>query len=493
MTVALLMGMATSGCTDLMSEVSGSFNDTNFPKTKEDAEALLIGSAYEPFRSAGYTGLFTHEKVGIITISEMSSDIGVCNWNDAEWWNICNGNFTIADNMPAHCYLNFRPCFARMEYAKKVFEENENVSDEVRRQSIAEIQCGLGWLGYIYLDLWGPLQMLSKEAIDNPAEKISTPRLSHEESVKFIEDNLKAAAKVLPDVYNYGDKNYGRFTKALATTVLMKLYMHEGRWAEAEECGRELMKPQYGFKLEDNYKDIFTLENEGNKETIWAACNDITTTVFMWHAAVLPGEYQTTNPNIQKWNGFRMCWNFFDTYEEGDKRLETIISEYRGTDGIKYSRRRPGNSLHKGAIPLKYGEDPNDTGNGCGIDVVVFRYADVLTLLSEAIVRNKGVVTQEAVNLLNQVRERSLPGKGYKLAQVSDVQTFLDKVLDERGHELYWEGHRRTDLIRHGKFVSRLREIKGSTTVKDYMQLFPIPPYAITESEGKVRNNPGYE
>ena len=39
---------------------------------------------------------------------------------------------------------------------------------------------------------------------------------------------------------------------------------------KAVECGRELMKPEYGYRLMDNYKDIFTLENEGNAETIWA-------------------------------------------------------------------------------------------------------------------------------------------------------------------------------------------------------------------------------
>ena len=66
------------------------------------------------------------------------------------------------------------------------------------------------------------------------------------------------------------------------------------------------------------------------------------------------------------------------------------------------------------------------------IDWIIYRYADVLTLTAEAIVRNKNAVTQEAVNLLNEVRTRSLPGKGYSLQDLNSVDKFLKAVLDER-------------------------------------------------------------
>ena len=49
--------------------------------------------------------------------------------------------------------------------------------------------------------------------------------------MKLIEDDLKAAAEVLPAKYSKSDENFGRFTKGLAYTVLMKLYMHEKEWA----------------------------------------------------------------------------------------------------------------------------------------------------------------------------------------------------------------------------------------------------------------------
>jgi hypothetical protein len=125
------------------------------------------------------------------------------------------------------------------------------------------------------------------------------------------------------------------------------------------------------------------------------------------------------------------------------------------------------------------------------VDWIIYRYADVLTALSEVIVRRNGAITQEAIDLLNTVRIRAgiTP---YTQADFSDATDFLDKVLLNRGQELWWEGHRRTDLIRYGKFVEYARKYKGSTTVQDFMTLMPIPQSAINEGKGKVIQNPGY-
>ena len=124
--------------------------------------------------------------------------------------------------------------------------------------------------------------------------------------VAFIENDLNAAIAVLPASYKSSDSNYGRFTKGLAYTVLMKLYMQEKNWTKAVECGRELMKPEYGYELVRNYKDIFTLENEGNAETIWAAICSSSVNKQLWVAHVLSSQYPTKNESIQKWGGYRV-------------------------------------------------------------------------------------------------------------------------------------------------------------------------------------------
>ena len=182
---------------------------------------------------------------------------------------------------------------------------------------------------------------------------------------------------------------------------------------------------------------------------------------------------------------------FYETFDKNDKRLEVLVGEFVGTDGKLYNKENPGTVLQTGAMPVKYGEDPAATGEESQIDWIVYRYADVITLLSEAIVRNSNAVTQEAVSLLNMVRSRAGIST-YNLSDIKGVDDFLEKVLEERGHELWFEGARRTDLIRHGKYIEYARKYRGSVTAQDYMNLMPLPQSIINESKGTVIQNPGY-
>ena len=211
----------------------------------------------------------------------------------------------------------------------------------------------------------------------------------------------------------------------------------------------------------------------------------------LWLAHVLSSQYPTKNESIQKWGGYRVLWDFYHTFDKNDKRLEVLVGEFVGTDGALYNEENPGTVLQTGAMPVKYGEDPAATGEESQVDWIVYRYADVLTLLSEAIVRQNNAVTEEALDLLNQVRTRAgIPA--YTLSDIKDVQDFLDKVLEERGHELWFEGARRTALIRHGKYIEYARKYRNSVTAQDYMNLMPLPQSVINESKGQVIQNPGY-
>lgn len=309
--------------------------------------------------------------------------------------------------------------------------------------------------------------------------------------IKFIEEDMNAAIAVLPASYKISDNNYGRFTKGLAYTVLMKLYMHEKNWAKAIECGRELMKPEYGYDLMENYEDIFTLENEGNVETIWACVCSSSVNQQLWQAHVLSSEYPTKNESIQKWGGYRVLWDFYHTFDPADKRLKVLVGDFIGEDGVHYNEQNPGSVLVKGAMPIKYGEDPAATGEESQIDWIVYRYADVLTLLAEAIVRQGNAVTSEAIGLLNRVHTRA-GLTAYTAADFANADAFLEAVLTERGHELWFEGVRRSDLIRYGRYIEYARKYKKSPTAQDYMNLMPLPQSVIDESKGKVIQNPEY-
>ena len=78
------------------------------------------------------------------------------------------------------------------------------------------------------------------------------------------------------------------------------------------------------------------------------------------------------------------------------------------------------------------------------------------------------------------------------MSDFASVQEFLDFNLLERGHELWFEGCRRSDLIRYGYYIEYARKYKNSAAAQDYMNVFPLPQSVIDESKGQIAQNPGY-
>jgi hypothetical protein len=101
---------------------------------------------------------------------------------------------------------------------------------------------------------------------------------------------------------------------------------------------------------------------------------------------------------------------------------------------------------------------------------------------------------------VNQIRRRAfgLPiATASATADISSAQLTTDFILDERARELHWEGTRRTDLIRYGKFTDAtyLWPWKGGVAsgkgVDAKYQLFPIPAADLTANPN-LKQNPGY-
>lgn len=112
-------------------------------------------------------------------------------------------------------------------------------------------------------------------------------------------------------------------------------------------------------------------------------------------------------------------------------------------------------------------------------DFPMFRLADVYLMYAEAVERG-GTGGNEAtsVGYINQLRQRAY---GDNTGNISAADITLDFILDERGRELYWEAHRRTDLIRFGKFTgsSYIWDWKGNVkqgrSTPGHLNVFPIP------------------
>jgi hypothetical protein len=500
----MIAGLATlsallQGCA-LESEQFSEISPDLYPKTQRDAEDLLTGNVYAPFRMDAYEGVFNRAN-GMQILSDVGTDYGFCAW-EGVWLSLQYGKVTPSTTYGAT--MNYDKGYPKF-FGKMILTIERikamDLSDEVKNRYIAEAQCGLAFLGYTLYDFHGPMVVPDLETLQNPQGAVILPRLTDAGMIKFIEDNLKAAldANVLPDTYAYGSENYGRFTAGLCHTLLLKLYMMTGDWAKAVAEGQELQNAKYGYGLvtepgasefarQSAYAHLFSVAGEGNKETVWAVnCAAADGVQYEWFPNVL----STAKGGSAAWAGFKMPRAVYNAYDPADTRLQTMIenpSESKGADPVKYEIN---------LVP--------SSNTRSSIDWMIFRYADVLTLYAEAVVRNGGDYTGEPLNILNRIRTRA-GLTALTTANLPTKEEFLYALLDERGKEFYWEGVRRTDLIRYGRFSEngQYTTFKRLMTEKctaygqpapaaDYnWRWFPLPQSIIVEGQGTIVQNQPY-
>jgi hypothetical protein len=133
-------------------------------------------------------------------------------------------------------------------------------------------------------------------------------------------------------------------------------------------------------------------------------------------------------------------------------------------------------------------------GDFVDTDLPLIRLAEIYLNYAEAALRGGGGNVSLAVTKINELRERAF---GNTSGNITSGDLTLDFILDERSRELYWEGQRRTDLIRYNYFTSEtyLWPFKGDSKngvgVASYRNLFPLPNNIITTNPNLIQN-PGY-
>ena len=135
----------------------------------------------------------------------------------------------------------------------------------------------------------------------------------------------------------------------------------------------------------------------------------------------------------------------------------------------------------------------DSSGDHTDIDFPMFRLADAYLMYAEAVVRGGGGSMSTAVEYVNEIRQRAY---GNAAGNISESDLTLEFIIDERSRELFFEGHRRTDLIRFGQFSdSGIWQWKGNvqqgTTTESFRDLMPIPATDLGINTN-LTQNPGY-
>jgi hypothetical protein len=375
-----------------------------------------------------------------------------------------------------------------------------------------ELKALRGFYYYELLDLFGEVPLVDSFNVPAGYAPVKNTRA---EIFQFVEKELKEGIPLLNNVVDM--TTYARFNRYAAFTLLAKLYLNaevfigQPRYDEViAACDSVILSGKY--TLSNDYFSNFAIENEGSKENIFVIpFSDLD--AVDWGDDVLPPRMfnhhlwtlhfmgtQTFNCEQGGWDGFCAVPSHYKSFDETDVRRSMWLTgqqfSYTG-DSLYCSVEKLGQPLvytvdltgidcgeNEGARLAKY--DYTDAKNNqLANDFAVFRYADVLLMKAEALMRkNGGVATQEAVDLVNQVRARAFPDDNSKLYTVSTLT--MDELLAERGREFAGEGLRRNDQIRFGVYNKPVGF--RTTEASDKYNLFPIPQNQINTNPNLVQN-----
>jgi len=278
----------------------------------------------------------------------------------------------------------------------------------------------------------------------------------------------------------------------------------------------------FAIKNDNSKENIFVIVEEGSadfdyRDYAGSMSNKLRITMLSLHYC-----HQTTWNLIEKpWNGFCARPTFLDRYNKrdvrgpGDEGKGTLnekrwgwfvgpIYDAKGEKQLKDENDTLANvrpeiaslnaaTWNDGARMLKYEIDKTKTYKYCENDFVLFRYADVLWMKEEAILRGgagvSGVNTADFQTMLKRAfAYESDPLAAYQAAYPT-ATTDLESILDERGREFAWENVRRRDLIRFGKFNDP-KYVQYVTATDNYRRWFPIPYSVLEKGKRDEQGNP---
>lgn len=457
------------------------------------------------------------------TLQELSTDEAVCAWAGADNVGLPDIHSMTWTSSNQYSSILYYRCYAQITLCNNFILESSDdklsargitgASADTVRFFRSEARFLRAYQYWVLMDLFGNPSFVTEANIGS----IDLPKqISRADLFKYVEKELKEMDAGLPSPrYAYGSAD-----KAAAWALLARMYLNAEvytgtpRYADALTYAKKVIDagytliPKYSSLMRaDNYKNtsefIFPIVYDGRFSQSYGG------STFLQAAASggsMPvGQYGTGN----KWAGFRTTSGLVDKFvanSVGDPDL-------RGLEGssLESAIYTDGQSkvindvtvFTDGYGVIKYKNVNSNGSSGSNqtfsdVDVPLFRVAEMYLIYAEAFIRGGGGDLNTALTYLNYLRQRAFGNnKGNFLPSDVTMANIVPTILDERARELYWEGFRRTDLIRFGKFTGSSYlwpwkgGVKGGGSVPDFRRLYPIPAAEIN-ANSNLTQNPGY-
>lgn len=443
-------------------------------------------------------------------MQELTTDEAVIGWNDGTIKDIHAQNWTSGNEFIRTMYSRAMYQISLCnEFLRQTTDEKLNKREvgEELRSSIQNYRAEARFLRalsyYHVMDMFGNPPFVTE---NDPIGAFLPEQIQRAELFNYIETELLAIENtIIPARQN----EYGRADQAAVWMLLSKLYLNaevyinESRYSEVITNTQKIIEA--GYTLPADYQNLFLADNGSNgaqNGIIFPIRFDGINTMsfggmsFIIHAAI-GGSMDPLAYGVNSgWAGLRTTPEFVELFPNGadsnDDR-EMFYTDGQSLEINDLSSFNDGYAIVKFKNIDSQGNPGSDsTGEHPDTDFPLFRLADAYLMYAEAVLRGGGGNMDNAVYYVNQIRARAYDGGG----QISATELTLDFILNERGRELYWEGHRRTDLIRFHQFSQNgIWAFKGGVpqgaTTEAYRNLFPIPATDLSVNPN-LNQNQGY-
>jgi starch-binding outer membrane protein, SusD/RagB family len=430
---------------------------------------------------------------------ELTTDEAIMAWNDATIKDFHWHTWTPSDVFIGAIYSRIMYTVALAnEYVRATAGNTD--ADISRYHAEARFIRALAY--YHGLDLFGNMPFVTEADLPGSFFPAQTTRA---DLFNYIEQELSEIESALGEPrFEYGRADKGALWMLQAKLYLnAEVYIGQAKYTEAVAATQKVINA--GYTLADTYRHNFVADNHTSPEMIFAINFDSQNTqsfggmVYLIHAPIggsMPA-YELFGTG-GGWGGIRTTSAFVDKFDDisgdtdsralfwTDGQTLEIADVGQFTEGYAITKFR--NKTLAGEIVSNYHPD------FVNIDYPMFRLADAYLMYAEAKLRGGTGGTSDPLALINELRQRAY---GDNTGNITAGQLTLDFIIDERARELYWEGHRRTDLIRYGLFTggSYLWPWKGNspegTASPAHLNLFPIPQ-ADRGANPTLEQNDGY-
>jgi hypothetical protein len=515
--IGVVVLFAAAACTDLTVEPKSTVTTANIFTDPSSYKAFLA-KLYAGLAVTGQSGPAGNADIQGIDegfsqyvrlywqMEEFPTDEGVIAWNDAGVQELNTQLWSSSNQFLGAMYSRV---FFQVSLANEFLRQSTDAQLAARGQT-GQIQTDvhlyraearfLRALSYWHgIDLFGNIPLVKET---DPLGSTPPQQSTRADIFTYIESELKAIRGDLPPG---GTGVYGRADQGAVDMLLAHLYQNAQVYIGTDHSADALVSAQNAiggaYTLDPNYRHLFQADNNTSRELIFAIPQDglhtqsYGGTTFLVHASV-GGNMSANAFGIDGgWYGTRArpeLVALFGGAGGPDGRSATFFTNGQALNISNLTNFNDGYGVNKYENITSTGA-PGQRQDFVDTDYPMFRLADAYLIYAESVLRGGGGTRAQALTYVNALRTRAY---GNANGNITDPQLTLPFILDERARELYWEGFRRTDLIRFNNFSNNgvwqwKGNVQAGTTTAAFRNLYPLPASELLANPN-LKQNTGY-